>query len=72
MRVRSERPNHHAGQLPIQEDLRRHADPHEHRHMSELTYHAVRWLKCSSAPNNTLQRTRSAPLRSPLSFKANR
>jgi hypothetical protein len=39
------------------------------RYMSELTYIASRWLKGSRAPNTALQRTRSAPLRSPLSFK---
>ena len=37
--------------------------------MSELTYPAGSRLKLSYAPNKALQRTRSAPLRSPLSFE---
>jgi hypothetical protein len=37
--------------------------------MSELPYPAGGWLKLSCAPNKALQRTRSAPLRSPLSLK---
>jgi hypothetical protein len=37
--------------------------------MSELTYPAGSRLKLSYAPNKALQRTRSAPLRSPLSLK---